>query len=234
MARGASEQQWYPGERVERLRATHSYGFVLGLVVVAICFLVAAPDDGWAWAVFVLLQVGILLLAGWTSGLGRATRRPGLLLVLGATGLAAAQLLWAEHANGAAGIVNALLAVATCAVIGVGVWDQGRINAQSVLGVVTVYLLLGLLFSFAFSAVAVLGDGPFFAQGTDGSMAERVYFSGVTIATLGYGDLTPVTTTGRMLAVGEAILGQLYLVTVVAVVVGRLRPHRPAEDADPS
>ncbi len=226
MARTAS-QEWYPGERVERLHATHSYGFVLALVVGAICFLVAAPDAGWAWAVFVALQVAILVLAGWTSGLGRATFRPGLVLAASAVVLAVAQLVWAEQANGVAGIVNALLAVAACVVIGVGIWDQGRINAQSVIGVVTVYFLFGLLFSFAFSAVAKLQAGPFFAQGTDGTMADRVYFSGVTIATLGYGDLTPAATTGRMLAVGEAILGQLYLVTVVAVVVGGLRRHRP-------
>lgn len=231
--RGAADRGWYPGERVERLRATHSYGFVLALVVGAICFLVAAPGDGWAWAVFVVLQVAILLLAGWTSGLVRATWHPGLVLAAPVVALAVAQLVWAEQANGVAGIVNALLALATCTVIGVGIWDQGRINAQSVIGVVTVYLLLGLLFAFAFSAVAAFGDGPFFAQGTDGSMAERVYFSGITLATVGYGDLTPATTTGRMLAVGEAILGQLYLVTVVALVVGGLRRHRPGESGGP-
>lgn len=229
MASGALDRGWYPGERVERLRAAHSYGFVLALVGLALSFLVAAPNDGWAWALFVLIQVAILVLAGWTSGLGRAVARPGLVLVAAASGLAAAQLLWAEQAPGVASIANAGLVLATCVVIGMGVWDQGRINAQSVIGVVTVYLLLGLLFTFAFSALATFGDGPFFAQGTDGSMADRVYFSGVTIATLGYGDLTPAATTGRMLAVGEALLGQLYLVTVVALVVGQLGPRRHDE-----
>jgi len=71
----------------------------------------------------------------------------------------------------------------------------------------------------------LIGSGPFFAQGTDGTMAERVYFSYATLATLGYGDFTPADTTGQMLAVSEALLGQIYLVTVVALVIGRLRPR---------
>jgi ion channel len=69
----------------------------------------------------------------------------------------------------------------------------------------------------------VIGSPDFFAQGTDGSRALRLYFSYVTLATLGYGDYTPATNLGHMLAVSEALIGQLYLVTVVAVLVTRLR-----------
>jgi hypothetical protein len=216
----------FSGSRRDRLRSTHSYGFVLLLVIVAICVLAAAPNAHWAWAVFVLLQAAILQIALWTSGLGTAVRRSSIIVTVLVVVMAVAQLWWAtNHANGIAGILNALIIVATCVIIAIGVLDQGTINAQSVLGVVTVYLLLGLFYCFAFSAVAVFGDGPFFAQGTDGNVADRLYFSYVTIATLGYGDLTPAETTGRMLAAAEAIFGQLYLVTVVAVVVSRLRPR---------
>ena len=69
------------------------------------------------------------------------------------------------------------------------------------------------------------GSGTFIAQGTDGTRALRVYFSYVTLATLGYGDYTPAGTLGHLLAVVEALAGQLYLVTVVAVLVSRLS-HR--------
>ncbi len=226
MAQDVTDRMRFSGSRRERLRSTHSYGFVLLLVIVAICVLAAAPDAHWAWAVFVLLQAAILQIALWTSGLGAAARRSSVLVTVLVLVMGAAQLWWtSQHANGIAGILNALIIVATCVIIATGVVDQGTINAQSVLGVVTVYLLLGLFYCFAFSAVAVFGDGPFFAQGTDGNVADRLYFSFVTIATLGYGDLTPAETTGRMLAVAEAIFGQLYLVTVVAVVVSRLRPR---------
>lgn len=214
------------GSRRERLRSSHSYGFVLLLVLASICALAAAPNEQWAWAVFVLLQAATLRIALWTSGLGTAARRSSIMVSVVVIVIAAVQIFWAsKSANGVAGVLNALLVAATCVVIAIGVIDQGTINAQSVLGVVTIYLLLGLFYCFVFSNVAVFGDGPFFAQGTDGTLADRLYFSYVTIATLGYGDLTPASTTGRMLAVAEAIFGQLYLVTVVAVVVSRLRPR---------
>jgi voltage-gated potassium channel len=219
-------QPWHPGARVDRLRASKSYGFVLALVLFSVVFLAFAPDSRWAWSSFVLLQAFVFLVAVWTSGLGDVTRRPAIALAAVSLVLAWVQYSWVTEGRELIGVFNVVLIVGTCFVIGVGVVDQGTINAQSVLGVVTVYLLLGVLFTFAFSAVAIVGDGPFFAQGTDGTLSDRLYFSYVTLATLGYGDFTPLSTTGRMLAVAEALFGQLYLVTVVAVVVGRLRAVR--------
>jgi hypothetical protein len=107
--------------------------------------------------------------------------------------------------------------------IGIGVLDQNEVNAQSVTGAICVYVLFGLLFLFFYSSVALLGSGNFFAQGTDGTRAIRLYFSFVTLATLGYGDYTPAAELGRTLAVLEALAGQLYLVTVLALLVSRLR-----------
>ena len=219
---------WRPGARVDRLRASRSYGFVLVLVVVELLFLAVGPDDRWAWSAFVLLQGLILLIAIWTSGLARVARRPALVVATGAIAVSFVQYAWAASGRDLVGIANVLLIVLTCLVIGIGVWDQGTINGQSVLGVVTIYLLIGALFTFAFSAVALIGDGPLFAQGIDGTMADRVYFSYVTLATLGYGDYTPAGTTARMMAVLEALSGQLYLVTIVALVVSRLRVKAPA------
>jgi hypothetical protein len=216
---------WYPGRRADRIRASRSYGFVLCLTVLAILAAAWAPDEPWAWSVFVLLQAILLGVAMWTSGFGRAGARFSAIVIGGGAVLAVGQMIWVGQGHGIAGIINGILGVATCAVIAVGVIDQRQINAQSVIGVISIYLLLGLLFTFAYTAIALLGDGPFFAQDTDGTLGVRVYFSFVTLATLGYGDFTPAGEAGRMLAVTEAIAGQLYLVTVVAVVVGRLRPR---------
>ena len=83
-------------------------------------------------------------------------------------------------------------------------------------------MLIGMLFMFLYGIVATLDHGPFFAQGTDGTRPLRLYFSYTTLATLGYGDYTPAGNLGHALAVLEALIGQLYLVTVVAVVVTRL------------
>jgi Ion channel len=109
---------------------------------------------------------------------------------------------------------------ATVLAIGVGIFDQGEVNQQSITGAICVYVLIGILFTFVYGAAAALGSGPFFAQGTDGTTALRLYFSYVTLATLGYGDYTPAGNFGHTVAVLEALLGQVYLVTVVALLVG--------------
>jgi uncharacterized membrane protein YgaE (UPF0421/DUF939 family) len=66
------------GRRVERLHASRSYGFVLGLVLGELVFLAIGPNARWAWSVFVLLQAFILLIAVWTSGLAVVARRPAI------------------------------------------------------------------------------------------------------------------------------------------------------------
>jgi hypothetical protein len=118
-------------------------------------------------------------------------------------------------------ILDVLLIAATVVVICLGVIDQGEINRKSVTGAVCIYLILGILFTFIYGAAAEFGSAAFFAQGTDGTAADRIYFSYVTLATLGYGDYTAAAQPGRSFAVAESLLGQLYLVTVVALLVGR-------------
>jgi Ion channel len=225
----SSPRGWYPGARMARLRASHSYGFVLLLIVASFAFTAAGPDHAaWGQSVLVLIQSATLVVALWTSGLGRAAVVPSVLLaVLGIT-VAAIQILnGGDTLTGAAWLLNALLLVTVGVVIGVGVFDQRTINQQSILGAICIYLLIGMLFTFVYGAVAALGSGDFFAQGTDGTPSLRLYFSYVTLATLGYGDYTAAGDLGHTLAIVEALLGQLYLVTVVAVIVGRLHRVRP-------
>jgi Ion channel len=215
--------------RVARLRATHSYRSVLFLIFAAFVFASTAPDAPWTTSALLLLQAVTLATATWTSGLARAGSRGLIAILTGASILAVAVFVW--HSNpelGAAGLVSGLLVVATMVAISIGVLDQDEVNAQSVTGAVCIYLLFGLLFLFVYSAVALLGSGAFFAQGTDGTRALRLYFSYVTLATLGYGDYTPAGNLGHTLAVLEALVGQLYLVTVLALLVSRLRGRRDA------
>jgi hypothetical protein len=90
-------------------------------------------------------------------------------------------------------------------------------------GVLCIYLLIGSIFAFAFGLVDSLSSVPFFAQHAAASTHNLLYFSFVTITTTGYGDLTAATDVGRSLAIAEALTGQIYLVTVVATIVGGLR-----------
>lgn len=100
------------------------------------------------------------------------------------------------------------------------------VTFEAVLGVLSVYLLIGMGFAFAYVAIDRLGTGSFFAQVTDPTVSQCQYFSFTTLATVGYGDLTARSNLGHTLSNFEAILGQVYLVTVVALIVGNLGRRR--------
>jgi hypothetical protein len=219
---------WHPGARVARVRASHSYGLVLALIGVSFVFMSVAPNRTWADSVLLLLQSITLVTALWTSGVARTDSTLSLSLVALA-GLAALGLL-VFGGNGfasAVGLLSGVLTVATIGTVALGVVDQGEANVRAVTGAVCVYVLIGLLFVFLYGVLAKLGSGDFFAQGTDGTRSLRLYFSFVTLATLGYGDYTPAGSLGRTLAVVEALTGQLYLVTVIAVLVSRMQRRSP-------
>lgn len=90
-----------------------------------------------------------------------------------------------------------------------------------------VYLLQGLLWAVVFALLEELQPGSFRLSDPDASFSlggedptYPIYFSYVTLTTVGYGDVTPVMPTARMLAVCEAMLGQIFLIVLVARLVG--------------
>jgi hypothetical protein len=212
---------------LRRRRASHSHGVVLGMVVVSFVFAATAPDDAWTASVLVLLQSATLVAALWTSGLAGVDSwlsRGFLALAISAAVLNL--VVEGKALTAFVGILSGILTLGIAFVIAQSIVQQSEVNAQSIIGSICVYVLLGMIFLFIYGVVAGLGSGPFFAQGTDGTRSLRLYFSYVTLATLGYGDYTPAGNLGHTLAVLEALLGQLYLVTVVAVLVARMGQRR--------
>ena len=215
------------GSRVARLRAAHSYGLVLGLIIVVFVFTSVAPNSPWADSTLVLLESLTLVTALWTSGLASADSKVSIGLVVLATASAVALLVaGGTPFQSVVLILAALLTLATILTVALGIVDQGEANVRAVTGAVCVYVLIGLLFVYMYGVIAAVGSGDFFAQGTDGSRSLRLYFSYVTLATLGYGDYTAAGELGRTLAIVEALFGQLYLVTVIALLVSRIRSSR--------
>jgi len=215
-------------ERLERLRAAHSYWAVLAAIFVAFFLAALLPDTPWGLSLIVLVLSATLLVAIWTAGWSMTERTVPFAIATAAGVAAAINFFWqGEALTAALGLAAGVLAVTIAVVIAMGAVAQHEVNSRSVAGAICVYVLFGMLFMFLYGVLAALGHGPFFAQGTDGTRALRFYFSFVTLATLGYGDYTPAGNLGHALAVLEALVGQLYLVTVVAVVVTRLgRPGR--------
>jgi ion channel len=101
------------------------------------------------------------------------------------------------------------------------------VTLQTLFGSLSAYVLIGFLFMALYGAVAHLDRDPFFAGGQPVTSSTLQYFSFTTMTTTGYGDFTAAGTAGRSLAVLEALLGQIFLVTLVARLValyGQLRP----------
>jgi hypothetical protein len=197
------------------------------MVLAVFLFTALSPDDDWAASVIVLLLGATLVCALWTSGAANARSHVNVALVTLATVVACVNFVPSQDVRGAVGVFEALLTLAVGFVIGRGVVDQGEVNLQSVRGAIAIYVLLGLLFTFLYGAVVVWGP-TLFAQGTDATRPVRLYFSYVTLTTLGYGDYAPAGTVAHTLAIVEALVGQLYLVTIVALLVSRL--HTRADD----
>lgn len=99
-------------------------------------------------------------------------------------------------------------------------------DVETIYGALSVYIMIGIFFAFTDSIVGSLAP-PFFASVQDATLKEYLYFSFVTLTTLGYGDFVPKGDLPRTLAVIEAVLGQLYLVTVVALLVSNFTRRQP-------
>ena len=134
-------------------------------------------------------------------------------------------------ATGIAAITNGLLIALAPPAVVIGLYRNlrttGTVGVTVVFGVLCLYLLVGLLFAFVYVAIQSLGGAPFFANGAAAAGPRSVYFSFTTMTTVGYGDYTARTDLGHTLSVTEALIGQIYLVTVVAAIVGRLGPRSP-------
>jgi hypothetical protein len=100
------------------------------------------------------------------------------------------------------------------------------VTLHTMFGVLCIYLLLGMLFALAYGLVGEAQSEPFFASGGKEDISDFLYFSFATLTTVGYGDLAAATDLGRSVAITEALIGQIYLVTVVAVIVGSLSRSR--------
>lgn len=99
---------------------------------------------------------------------------------------------------------------------------EAGINVNRLVGAICVYLLLGIIWAFAYSLLALVASDSFTgfsAQHGPALDSNWLYFSFVTLTTLGYGDITPVSATARTLAYLQALTGQFYVAVLVAGLV---------------
>ena len=105
---------------------------------------------------------------------------------------------------------------------------RNQVTFEAVFGVLCLYMLLGILFASLYALLAAINGGAWFNGHQEATIAHCLYFSFTTLTTVGYGDLTAVSNLGHTLSNTEALVGQIYLVTVVSLIVGNLGLGRRA------
>jgi hypothetical protein len=217
---------------VGRIRGQFRYGAVLALVVALVFFQIAAPASDVALAFDLLLAAAALSVAVATTRQRGSVRRRRALLVA-----AVGVLIVVLTATGVAPVpftllVTALIVVAIPVTVIGGlarlVRDQG-VTIQVVAGALTIYLLVGLLFAAIIAFASHVEAGPYFKQGAE-TDAIDLYYSFTVLTTTGFGDYTAAQPFGHALAVLEMLTGQLYLVTVIGLVVGNFAGRRMPRD----
>jgi len=206
---------------------------VLITIVLAMTFQLAAPDDSWARLVAVVLQALVVMMALGAAGADRKLTMAAVLLiaVLIVTGTLAA--IGIEDSDKIVPrALTLLLALIAPAAILVGlraeVLADKRVTLQTVFAGLSLYLLLGMVFGFVYALIQDISNDPFFVTGS-GNQNDFLYYSLTTLTTTGYGDFAAAGELGRTFSVLEALFGQIYLVTVVALLVSNLRKATPEE-----
>jgi hypothetical protein len=203
-----------------------SYGLVFLLLIGDYVLLTSGWRGSAALIVSSFWLGATVLLAFHTS---RVPRR-----LMNVVSLAVAVVLLAALGAGAAGsdraagsilLVVSALVVASPIAIGWRIAHHATVTAQTILGALSIYVLIGLIFANADYGFQLATGSSFFAQSGRHGPADFGYFSFITMATVGYGDLTPTTGLPRTFAVLEALTGQVFLVVLVARLVTLYTPR---------
>jgi hypothetical protein len=207
--------------------STDSYGLVL-LLVVATYVVSVSFTEAQAASIVLVVQLATVWLTLRTSRARPVVRRVAdVVLCLGA--VVAVGSFFVHHRGAELGGIFAvcclLYLVAPFSILRHLIIRRG-IDIESLLGAVAAYLLVGMFFAFAYQAAGELGSVPFFGSAGHGSLSEDLFFSFVTLTTVGYGNLVPAANPGQTFAVMEAVLGQLFLVVAVGKVISGLQPRR--------
>ena len=145
---------------------------------------------------------------------------------------ALARVLSSDALVGAAFVVDSLLLAVAAVTILRRVVPSAMVDFRTILGAISVFTLLGLLFGFLFLALGRLVSGDVFAGVSHAQARDYLFFSYTTLTTTGYGNLVPAGDIGQILSVFEMLTGQIFLVTLVAGLVSLWRPGaRAAEGA---
>jgi Ion channel len=224
-AAAAAESRWWRRLALSFV-STSSYGLVLLLVMVTYVVSVSL-DEARAASVVLVVQLATVWITLRTSQARPIVRRiADIVLVLAAIVTVGSFFVHQKgtELGGIFAVCCLLYLIAPFSILRHLILRRD-IDIEALLGAVSAYLLIGMFFAYAYQAAGELGSVPFFGSAGHGSLSEDLFFSFVTMTTVGYGNLVPAANPGQTFAVAEAVFGQLFLVVAVGKVISGLQPR---------
>lgn len=200
--------------------------YVLALLCLVTSYLVTAMAPGQAGSVVgALLYTLTLMLVLRTSRLRAHALWVRLTLVLGSAIAVGLLLVDNDTASGVAALWFILVLGTAIVVVVQRILTDPVVTIQTIFGAVSAYIMIGLMYAAAYSAISHFGSNPFFVNEEPVTVSTLQYFSFVTMTTLGYGDFTAAANGARAVASLEALTGQIFLATLVARLVASFVPR---------
>ena len=212
-------------------RVGDAYGLVLVLILTTFVVAMTLPPEGWGGRLAAVAIAGLTATIALTS----SDVRPGRVRLAFGAALAAvlatalARAVSSDALLGIAFVVDSLLLAVAAITILRRVVLTAQVDFRTILGAISVFTLLGLLFGFLFLALGRLVAGDVFVGVAHAQARDYLFFSYTTLTTTGYGNLVPAGDIGQILAVFEMLTGQVFLVTLVAGLVSLWRPGARAQ-----
>ncbi|MET0143656.1 MAG: potassium channel family protein [Ilumatobacteraceae bacterium] len=206
-------------------RSPDSFGLVLVMIVVTYVLAVSVPGR-WASSLVLLAQIVTVRVSLHTSRASSVLRTTSDVM-LALAGLAAIGNLVFDSDDAVLAVVflgSSMLAFIAPFSILREIIFRHTVDRETMLGVLSAYLFFGMAFAFTYRFIGHVQTEPFFGAGGEGTVPQDMFFSFVTLTTTGYGNLVPAASLGQSLAVLEALIGQLFLVTAVSKLVNAWRP----------
>ena len=209
--------------RAERVR--DEFGLVLVLVLATYVLTSLLSNRDWSAVILTLATSATSIVALTSSHARPRLVRTAVWLSALTVGLAVVAAISDKHTflNLASAIQITLLAVAMGAVL-MRVVSTAEVGSRTILGAISVYTVLGILFTFLYGTIERIQGGAFFEGIPHPDGGDFIFFSYTTLTTTGYGNLVPGGQPGRMIAGLEMMIGQVFLVTLVAGLVSLWRP----------
>lgn len=215
----------------DAVRRTDDFGLLLVLLLTAL--VLTGIDGRLPRTLVAVVNSAVLLVTFRGSALGRTRVGTVALVALAVLGWASASAFDPDEAVGAsAWLIQAAILTMVTFTVARRILSHQRVTLQTIAGALSMYVLIGLVFGMVFGAVEAMTEAVML-RADSGVREDPIYYSFVTLTTVGFGDVTSPSDLVRRITIVEAIVGQIFLATMVARLVSvygseRIR-HRPGE-----